>query len=90
MKNKLFSLRKTAMRLRSQWPLDVQGDAGHPAINRKKCSTKEEERHKEFLTPTHSSPNLVLEPRVEVNDVAELVADLRDGRRVQGVGLDRR
>jgi hypothetical protein len=29
-KNQLFSLRDTTMRLRSQWPLHVQGDAGHP------------------------------------------------------------
>jgi hypothetical protein len=30
MKNQLFSLRDTAMQLRSQRPLHVQGDAGHP------------------------------------------------------------
>jgi hypothetical protein len=29
-KNQWFSLRRTAMQLRSQRPLHVQGDAGHP------------------------------------------------------------
>jgi hypothetical protein len=31
MKNQLFSLRDTALQLRSQRPLQVQGDTGHPA-----------------------------------------------------------
>jgi hypothetical protein len=58
MKNQLFSLRDTAMQLRSQRPLHVQGDAGHPGnkvvdpkrIIGKKWRAEEEERHKGSLT----------------------------------------
>jgi hypothetical protein len=47
------------MGLRSQRPLHVQGDAGHPSEqgcgskknNQKKWRAKEEERHKGLLTP---------------------------------------
>jgi hypothetical protein len=56
---KLFSLRDTARGLRSQRPLHVQGDVGHP-VNKvvdpkrtigKKWRAEEEERHKGLLTP---------------------------------------
>jgi hypothetical protein len=54
----MFSLRDTAMQLRSQRPLHVQGDAGHPGEqgggpkknNQKKWRAKVEERHKGSLT----------------------------------------
>jgi hypothetical protein len=57
-KKQLFSLRDAAMQLRSQRPLHVQGDAGHPSKqgggpkknNRKKWRAKEEERHRGSLT----------------------------------------
>jgi hypothetical protein len=60
MKNQLFSLRDTSMSVRSQRPLHMQGDAGHPGKqgggpqknNRKKWRAKEEERHKGSPTPT--------------------------------------
>jgi hypothetical protein len=57
-KKQLFSLRDTAMQLRSQRPLHVQGVDGHPGLqgggpkkkNRKKWRAQEEERHNGLLT----------------------------------------
>jgi hypothetical protein len=56
-KKQLFSLRDTAMRPRSQRPLQVQGDACHPGRGPKKNNGKklekalEEERYKGSLPP---------------------------------------
>jgi hypothetical protein len=62
-KKQLFSLRDTAMQLRSQRPLHVQGDVGHPGyqgggpkrIIVKKWRAEEEVRHKGSLTPKKAS-----------------------------------
>jgi hypothetical protein len=72
MKNKLFSLRETAMPQRSQRPLHVQGAAGHPTKpgggpkknNSKKWRAMEEERHKGSLSKkaigsTHLSSTII-------------------------------
>jgi hypothetical protein len=57
-KKTIVIFKKTAMRLRSQRPLYVQGDAGHPSYQsggqekniQKKWRADEEERHKGLLT----------------------------------------
>jgi hypothetical protein len=58
MKNQLFSLNETAMQLRSQRPLHVQGEACHPGSqggepkkNNLKKWRAEKEMHKRLLTP---------------------------------------
>jgi hypothetical protein len=58
MRNSIALFEKTTVRLRSQRPLHVQGDAGHPGHqkkNWKKWRAEEEERHKGMLTIVSSN-----------------------------------
>jgi hypothetical protein len=71
------------MQMRSQKPLHVQVDAGHP-FNRvvdpkriiKKWSAKEEERHKRSLTPPPPKKSVNDEVRFVESQILEIILEI--------------